>query len=204
MISAEAEVGWYGTPATANSTKRANASVHGRDVRIAEAWASYRDDGGRRMRGLRQTVRELERELAEDSRVGDALSETRERFRTVADFTYDRESWIGRTASTSMFRPCESRLLDTAPTTSTGIPGLWRSSRTLRIARSGGRTGRPGRKGFRAIPPIRREKSNFTYVPLGLPRTTFDPPTDHVVQSSWRAKTALSRHGHSVPLSISS
>jgi PAS domain S-box-containing protein len=44
---------------------------------------------------LEQRVRELEQESVERKRAEKALRESEERFRTVADFTYDWEYWIG-------------------------------------------------------------------------------------------------------------
>lgn len=47
------------------------------------------------MRSLRQTMGRLRSEIDERKRMVDALQESEMRFRTVADYTYDWEYWIG-------------------------------------------------------------------------------------------------------------
>src|SRR5690554_6084189 len=56
---------------------------------------------GEELRALRARVQELERIAADHARTAAALSEWVERFRTIAEYTYDVESWID----------CDGRLL---------------------------------------------------------------------------------------------
>ena len=76
---------------------------------------------------LEQRVRKLEKAESERKQAGKALRESEERFRTVADFTYDWESWIGPDGKYIYVSPSCERITEHSPKEFLKSPGLLES-----------------------------------------------------------------------------